>query len=202
MGREVLSRTVKPVLFVLCLMPLLALALMDLGANPIEKLIHHTGEWTLRFLLVTLMVTPLQKITGIGEIARLRRMLGLYAFFYAVLHAGVYFVLDQSLDFRAVLTDVLERPYITVGFAGFLSLIPLAATSTNGMMKRLGGKRWKRLHRLAYFSAFAGTLHFLWLVKADLREPLLYLAIFTVLMLYRLWLHVIRTKVAYHRVSS
>jgi sulfoxide reductase heme-binding subunit YedZ len=182
---KLISHVVKPLLFAVCLIPLLLLGIIDLGANPIETLTHHTGDWALRFLLITLAVTPLQKLTGIGEIVRVRRMLGLYAFFYAVLHAGIYFVLDQGLDFRAVVADVIERPYITIGFAVFLSLIPLAATSTNAMMRRLGGRRWKRLHRIIYLSALGAVVHFLWLVKADLREPLIYLAILLLLLAFR-----------------
>ncbi|PLY13481.1 MAG: sulfoxide reductase heme-binding subunit YedZ [Sedimenticola sp.] len=182
---KLISHVVKPLLFAVCLIPLLLLGIIDLGANPIETLTHHTGDWALRFLLITLAVTPLQKLTGIGEIVRVRRMLGLYAFFYAVLHAGIYFVLDQGLDFRAVVADVIERPYITIGFAVFLSLIPLAATSTNAMMRRLGGRRWKRLHRIVYLSALGAVVHFLWLVKADLREPLIYLAILLLLLAFR-----------------
>jgi sulfoxide reductase heme-binding subunit YedZ len=182
---KLISHVVKPLLFAVCLIPLLLLGIIDLGANPIETLTHHTGDWALRFLLITLAVTPLQKLTGIGEIVRVRRMLGLYAFFYAVLHAGIYFVLDQGLDFRAVVADVIERPYITIGFAVFLSLIPLAATSTNAMMRCLGGRRWKRLHRIVYLSALGAVVHFLWLVKADLREPLIYLAILLLLLAFR-----------------
>ncbi|MCG8428722.1 MAG: sulfoxide reductase heme-binding subunit YedZ, partial [Chromatiales bacterium] len=197
---QIVTRIVKPLLFIACLTPVMLWPFIDLGANPIEKLTHDSGQWALRFLLITLAITPLQKLTGIGELVRLRRMLGLYAFFYALAHASVYFILDQGLDFSAVIADVVERPYITIGFAVFVSLIPLAVTSTNGMIKRLGGKRWKRLHRLVYFSAIGGVLHCIWLVKADLREPLIYLAILMLLLAFRAVPAILRARVS--RVSA
>jgi len=183
------QRADKPILFLVCLLPLL-LILFDtftnrLGANPVEALSHRTGSWTLKFLVLVLMVTPLRKQFGWVRLVPLRRMLGLYAFFYACLHLFVYLVLDRSLLMSEILKDIGKRPYITVGFTVFLLLLPLAATSTNGMIRRLGGKRWKRLHRLVYPAAIGAVIHFLWLVKSDIREPLFYAAIVAVLLLYR-----------------
>jgi len=183
------QRADKPILFLLCLLPLLVI-LFDafsnrLGANPVEALSHRTGSWTLRFLVLVLLVTPLRKQFGWTRLVPLRRMLGLYAFFYACLHLFVYLVLDRSLLMSEILKDIGKRPYITVGFTVFLLLLPLAATSTNGMIRRLGGKRWKRLHRLVYPAAIGAVIHFLWLVKSDIREPLFYAVIVTALLLYR-----------------
>lgn len=156
-----------------------------LGANPIETLTHGTGDWALRFLLITLAVTPLRRLSGWTMLQRLRRMLGLFAFFYACLHFLIWFWLDQSLSLSAMVEDVIKRPYITVGFLAFVLLIPLAATSTRGMMRRLG-RNWQRLHRLVYAVAVLAVLHFLWLVKADWTEPALYGAILSLLLLSRL----------------
>jgi methionine sulfoxide reductase heme-binding subunit len=184
---------VKAAVFVLCLVPLALLlrdaAAANLGANPIEAVTHRTGDWTLRLLLITLAVTPLRSLCGWHALMRYRRMLGLFAFFYAVLHFLTYLVLDQFFHWGEIVADVLERPYITVGFASFLLLVPLAATSTDAMVRRLGGRRWQRLHRLVYFAAAGGVLHYLWLVKADLREPLLYGALLAVLLLTRVWIY-------------
>lgn len=180
----------KPLLFVACLVPLagmIADALGNqLGANPVEALSHRTGDWTLRFLLVTLAVTPLNKRFGWSRLVPLRRMLGLYAFFYASVHFLVYLVLDRSLLLPEILTDVAKRPYITVGFAVWLMLVPLAITSNNAMIRRLGGKRWKQLHRLVYACGVGGVLHYIWLVKSDITEPLMYGAILAVLLLSRM----------------
>lgn len=156
------------------------------GANPVETLSRFTGDWSLRFLLLTLAVTPLRRLTGWNGMQKFRRMLGLFAFLYVCLHFGVYLVFDQFFDWRAIVEDVAKRPYITVGFAGFLLLIPLAVTSTNRMMKRLG-RNWQRLHRLVYPIGVLGVLHYLWLVKADLTEPLLYGGVLAVLLGYRWW---------------
>ena len=142
----------------------------------------------LRFLLITLAVTPLRQLSGWNWLIRFRRMLGLFAFFYALLHFTTYLVLDQYFDLQAIVEDVIKRPYITVGFLAFILLIPLAATSTKAMMKRLG-RHWQRLHRLLYGISILGILHFIWLVKADLLEPLLYAAILAVLLGQRLWHH-------------
>ena len=157
-----------------------------LGANPVETLSHRTGDWSLRFLLLTLAVTPLRRLTGWNGLQKFRRMLGLFAFFYVCLHFGVYLVFDQFFDLSAIFEDIAKRPYITVGFAGFLLLIPLAATSTNGMIKRLG-RNWRRLHRLVYLIGVLGVAHYWWLVKADLGEPLLYAGLAAALLGYRLW---------------
>lgn len=189
-GDDLLSRALKPAIFLVALIPF-ALLLADafggrLGANPVEAITHRTGDWTLRMLLITLAVTPLRRLTGWNRLARVRRMLGLFAFFYACLHLLTYIWLDQFFDLGAVVEDVVKRPYITVGFTSFLLLLPLAATSTDRMARRLGGRRWRRLHRLAYVTAAGGILHFLWLVKADLREPAIYLAVFAVLMAARI----------------
>lgn len=182
-------RADKPLLFLLGLVPL-AIILFDtftdrLGANPVEALSHRTGEWALKFLVLVLLVTPLRKVFGWSRLVPLRRMLGLYAFFYACLHVFVYLVLDRSMLLSEIITDIGKRPYITVGFAVFLMLLPLAITSTNGMIRRLGGRRWKRLHRLVYPAAIGAVLHFLWLVKSDLREPLVYAVLVIALLLYR-----------------
>lgn len=158
----------------------------DLGANPVETLIHHFGDWALRLLLVTLAVTPLRRLTGWNQTVRLRRMLGLFAFFYASLHLATYFVLDRSLLLEEIIDDLTERPYIMVGFAAFVLLVPLAATSTNAMIRRLGGRRWRALHRIVYVAASGGVVHFWWLVKADVREPFIYAALLALLLILRL----------------
>jgi sulfoxide reductase heme-binding subunit YedZ len=179
----------KPLLFLLCVVPLGLLVLRavnnDLGANPVEALTHDTGDWALRFLLITLAVSPLRMLTGKAWPIRYRRMLGLFAFFYAVLHFGIYLWIDQAFLWSEIVADIVKRPYITIGFAAFLILLPLALTSTKGMVRRLG-RRWSSLHKLVYVAAMLGVLHFLWLVKADYREPGLYLLIFLVLMLFRI----------------
>ena len=157
-----------------------------LGANPVEHITHTTGTFALVFLMITLAVTPLRRIARYGSLIRLRRMLGLFAFFYTVLHLSTFVVLDHFFDPAAILQDVFKRPYITAGTVGFLLMVPLAATSTTGMIRRLGGHRWQQLHRLVYFSAIAGVVHFLWLVKADLREPLIFATVLAVLLGYRI----------------
>ena len=183
-------RWLKAALFVLCLVPLARLAWLGthhgLGANPIEYITHSTGWWTLTFLLITLSVTPLRRLTGWSWLLRLRRMLGLFAFFYVCLHFLTYIWLDQFFDWRSMVKDIAKRPFITVGFTAFLLLIPLAATSTNRMVKRLGARRWQRLHRAVYVIAVLGVLHFWWLVKKDIREPLLFGALLGLLLLVRL----------------
>ena len=187
---NVTSWVIKPVLFAAALIPLALLIwggfTGGLGANPVETITFQTGEWALRFLLITLAITPLRRISGWQAAIRLRRMLGLFSFFYVCLHFTTYLWLDQYFSVADILDDIIERPFITVGFTGFILLIPLAVTSTNAMVRRLGGKNWRRLHRLAYVAAGAGTVHFLWLVKADLREPLIYLGVFVGLMALRL----------------
>lgn len=186
----------KKVLFVLCLIPFIILIINavtnNLGANPIEKIRLFTGDWTLYFLLITLAVTPLRKFTGWNELIRYRRMLGLYAFFYACLHFLSYLILDQFFDWVAIWRDVLKRPYITIGTAAFILMIPLAVTSTKKMMQRLG-KKWKRLHSLIYVIGTLGILHFLWLVKADILEPMITGIILVTLLLLRVpWIKNIR----------
>jgi len=182
-------RWFKPVVFLACLIPLGLLGWKAyngaLGANPIEVITHATGDWTLRFLLITLSITPIRKLTGRLWLIRYRRMLGLFAFFYGTLHFLTYIWLDKFFDVHEMLHDVAKRKFITVGFTGFVLLIPLAVTSTTGWIRRLGGKRWQALHRLIYLSAIAGVIHYLWLVKADIREPLKYGAILAVLLGYR-----------------
>jgi len=175
--------------FLLCLAPCLRLvwdaANGDLTANPIEDLTLRTGWWTLTFVMVTLAVTPVRRVTGWNRVVQYRRMFGLFAFFYACLHVSVYFGLDQLLSFDYILEDIVERPYITVGFSAWVLMIPLALTSTKGWIRRLG-RRWQRLHRLVYATAVLGVLHFLWLVKADVREPLIFATVLTGLFLLRL----------------
>jgi methionine sulfoxide reductase heme-binding subunit len=179
----------KPTVFLACLIPFGQLAYYayagELGANPIEFITHFTGDWTLIFILASLSVTPLRKLSGWNGLIRFRRMLGLFAFFYAVLHFSTYLVLDHFFDFHAIVKDVIKRPYITAGFTGFVLMIPLAITSTAGMIRRLG-KRWRQLHRLVYFVAIAGVIHFYWLVKADIRRPVQYGAVLALLLGYRI----------------
>lgn len=181
----------KAAVFLVCLLPLVKLLLelfglagLSLGANPVEELIHRCGIWGLNFLLITLAITPLRKITGKAWLLRLRRMFGLFAFFYILLHFGVYAGLDQRFNLQAIFEDVLERPYITLGMTGLLLLIPLAITSTNGWMRRLG-RRWQKLHRLVYVIAILGVWHFFWQVKLDIREPLIYIGILAILLGFR-----------------
>jgi sulfoxide reductase heme-binding subunit YedZ len=179
----------KPVVFLLCLIPFAQLAFNaytgDLGANPIETITRFTGSWALIILIASLAVTPLRRITGKNELIKFRRMLGLFAFFYAALHFATYMVLDLYFDFPAIVKDVLKRPYITVGFTAFVLMIPLAATSTAGIIRRLG-KRWQQLHYLVYVSAILGVVHFYWLVKADISRPAQYGAALALLLGYRL----------------
>ena len=187
---KTLSR-VKIALFLLALIPLarLILGAVDdaLGANPIEKITRSTGYWTLTLLMFTLSITPLRRLTGWLWWVRVRRMLGLFAFFYASLHFLTYLVLDQFFDWDSIIKDIVKRPYITVGFPAFVLLIPLAATSTNAMIKRLGGKRWRCLHRLVYVTAIGGVVHYWWLVKKDLTNPITFATILAVLLGLRLF---------------
>lgn len=186
-------RGLKATLFVVCLIPfaltgmaVFGFAGFSLGANPVEELIHRNGLWGLRFLLITLSITPLRRLTGYLWLVRLRRMFGLFAFFYLVVHFLCYAVIDQRLALGAIVEDVVERPYITLGMVGLVLLVPLAVTSTNAMMRRLGS-RWQSLHRLVYIVAILGVWHFWWQVKQDIREPLIYAGILAVLLGYRLW---------------
>jgi len=187
-SRTTINRGIKPVVFVLSLVPLSLLlyaAVTDgLGANPVEVLTHQTGLWGLYFLLITLSITPLKKFTGMIWPVSLRRMLGLYAFFYACLHLTVYFWLDQSFVLQDIVEDIIKRPYITLGLTAWLLLVPLALTS-NQFSMRLLKKNWKRLHRLVYIAALLVVVHFIWLVKADYAEPLMYLGMLLLLLLLR-----------------
>ncbi len=183
------KQLIKPVIFILSLLPLSLLTFQYytnmLGANPIEAITHQTGDWTLRFLLLTLTATPLRRLTGWGWPIRVRRMLGLFAFFYASLHLTTYFWLDQFFDWPEIWLDILDRRFITIGMLGFALLVPLAVTSTNTMKQRLG-KAWKKLHRLAYVIPVLGVIHFWWLVKADVLEPLVYALLLAILLAARL----------------
>ena len=188
------NKWMKIPVFLLCLVPagLLAWARFHdgLGANPVEFIQHSTGDWTLRFLIITLAVTPARKLLGLPALIRYRRMLGLFAFFYICLHFATYLWLDQSFDLQSMWIDVAKRKYITIGFLGFVLMIPLAITSTRGWIRRLGGKRWQWLHRAIYISAIAGVIHYAWLVKSDERKPLQYAVLVGILLLYRIvvWL--------------
>jgi methionine sulfoxide reductase heme-binding subunit len=189
MNRVLSSKWSKVVVFLLGLTPLAALVWFayqrDLSANPIEYVTHYTGDWTLRFLLITLSVTPLRMLFKRPAITRFRRMLGLFAFFYACLHLTIWWF-DRQFSLANAVEDVLMRVYITVGMAGYLAILPLAVTSTAGWVRRLTFKRWQRLHRLIYFSAAAGVVHYYWLVKSDVRLPLMYGTILVALLLLRL----------------
>ncbi len=184
----------KITVFLLALIPLAKLvsgAYFDsLGANPIEKITRTTGYWTLTFLLISLTITPLRRFSGWNWLIRLRRMLGLFVFFYASLHFLTYLVLDQFFDWASIVNDIVKRPYITVGFPAFIFLIPLAVTSNNRMIKLLGGKRWLLLHRLVYLCAVGGVVHYWWLVKRDLTNPLTFALLLSLLLGIRLiyWL--------------
>jgi sulfoxide reductase heme-binding subunit YedZ len=188
------SKWTKVAVFFICLIPFGDLVWRSLkgglGANPVEFLQHATGDWTLRFLIFTLCITPFRKLFKLPDLIRFRRMLGLFAFFYVCLHFLTYLGPDQSFDVAAMWKDVAKRPFITVGFLGFVLLIPLAITSTAGWIRRLGGKRWQMLHRAIYISAVAGVIHYYWLVKSDVRKPLFYGALVGILLLWRVgdWL--------------
>ena len=195
----------KSALFALCLVPFAHLvwgvAYDALGANPVEAVTHSTGWWTLFFLCATLCVTPLRRLSGANWLLKLRRMLGLFAFFYVVLHFITYIWLDQWFDLMAIGADVLKRPYITVGFTAFLLLIPLAATSTNAMQRRLG-RNWLRVHRFVYLIAAFGVLHYWWLVKRDITEPALFGLVVASLLGVRLYWTLRRARVARPRVAT
>lgn len=180
---------IKALLFVLCLLPLAASlwqALSGQAVNPVETLTRDSGSWALNLLLAGLAITPLRRLGATGWLLRLRRMLGLYAFFYASVHLLIYLWLDQLFDWAAIVHDIIKRPFITVGMAAFALLLPLAITSTDGWLRRLK-RRWGQLHRLVYPLALLAVLHYLWLVKRDLTEPLLYAAVLAVLLGLRLW---------------
>lgn len=183
------SRWTRVAVFLLCLVPLAQMGVRavqgDLGANPIEFITHATGDWTLRFLAIGLAITPLRRLLSLPDLIRFRRMLGLYAFFYGCLHLLTYLWLDQFFDVASISKDIMKRPFITMGFLSFVVMVPLAITSTAGAIRRMGGQRWQRLHRLVYLSAVAGVIHYWWLVKSDIRLPALYGGIVAVLLLYR-----------------
>jgi methionine sulfoxide reductase heme-binding subunit len=198
------SKWTKVVVFLLCLAPLGSLIwrIVDpllrglpfdtyLTANPIEFLTHATGDWTLRFVIITLAITPLRKIPGMGSLIRYRRMLGLFAFFYGCLHFSIWIGIDKFFAWSEMWKDVQKRRYITVGFAGFVLMIPLAITSTAGWIRRLGGRRWQMLHRAIYLTAVLGVIHYYWQVKSDVRKPLQYAAMVAALLAWRLgaWLY-------------
>jgi sulfoxide reductase heme-binding subunit YedZ len=211
MNADLLTRRIaKPLVFLLCLLPaawlLAAIVALQtggiagwqptsLGANPVEKIQDTLGIWGLRLLLVTLAVTPLREIGGWPRLMVFRRMLGLFAFFYIVLHFLWYLFVDQAIDWAQLLADVAKRPFITAGFTALLLLIPLAVTSTKAAMRRLG-RRWQKLHRLVYAAAILGCVHFWWQVKADIREPAIYAAIAAALLGWRFWRHRRRRQAA------
>jgi len=187
----------KPIVFLACLVPL-ALAIGDLygitgslGANPVEELQDRFGNWALRFVMITLAVSPLRIITGKVWLLRFRRMLGLFAFFYALMHFLNWFVLDQGMLWSAIVEDLVERPFITLGFTALLLLSAMAVTSTNGMRRRMG-KRWDRLHYSVYAVGMLGVWHYWWQVKADIAEPLVYAVILAILLIYRIWRKTVR----------
>jgi sulfoxide reductase heme-binding subunit YedZ len=185
------SAWLKPLAFAVCLLPLARLGWLGfndgLGANPIEFITRSLGTWSLGFLLITLAVSPVRRLTGLGWPIRLRRMFGLYAFFYATLHFLSYIWLDQFFDWAAIAKDIAKRPFITVGVANYLLLIPLALTSTDRMVRRLG-RRWQQLHRLVYVIAAGGVVHYYMLVKQDVTQPVIYGAVFGALLGYRVWI--------------
>jgi sulfoxide reductase heme-binding subunit YedZ len=191
-GRRVdVARGLKVGAFVAALVPASLLVVHaftgNLTANPIDEITDVTGTWTLRFILVTLSITPLRRLTGWNALIRFRRMFGLFAFFYGVLHFSTWFVLDQFFAWEFIVADIVKRPFITVGFTGFVLMIPLALTSTAGWIRRLGGKTWNRLHKLIYLTGIAGVVHYLWLVKVVEAEQIAYAVILTVLLGLRLW---------------
>ena len=202
MRRLLRSKWLKLPVFVLCLVPLGQLVWRalhgQLTANPIEYITHQTGDWTIIFVVITLSVTPARKLLRLPELIRFRRMLGLFAFTYGLLHFSTWVGLDKFFDLADMLADVRKRPFITMGFTGFALMIPLALTSTAGWIRRLGGKRWLALHRLIYATAIAGVVHYYWLVKSDVRKPLFYGALVALLLLLRVgfWLVGQRAKPA------
>ncbi len=187
MGKKI--RWIKTPVFLLCLAPLGWLGWrfwnQDLTSNPLEYITHFTGDWTIRFLVGVLAVTPLRKLLHMPDLIRFRRMIGLFAFFYGCMHFLTYLWLDKLFMFNEMLKDVAKRPFITAGFAALLAMLPLAVTSTRGWIRRMGGKRWQLLHRLVYFSAIAGVVHYYWLVKSDVRLPLLYAGLVALALFYR-----------------
>jgi sulfoxide reductase heme-binding subunit YedZ len=191
MSTPIQHRLGKALVFAACLVPLALLLWRGfnagLGANPIEAITHATGDWTLRFLLITLAITPLRRLSGWNRVIGFRRMLGLFAFFYGTLHLLTYLWLDKFFAWSDILHDIPRRPFITVGFSAFVLLVPLALTSTAASIRRLGGRRWRALHRPIYVAALFGVIHYWWLVKADTTLPATYLSILALLFAVRLW---------------
>lgn len=187
---QILKRMAKPMAFLLCFAPLAFLTWNfftgNLSFNPIEDITHTTGRWALRFLIATVAVSPVRRITGFKELIRFRRMLGLFAFFYGTVHFTIYIWLDHLFDFATILLDIPERPFITAGFTAFILMVPLALTSTRKWISRLGGLRWQLLHRLIYVSAIAGVLHYLWNAKLVELGPVTYMGILAILLGFRL----------------
>jgi len=206
MGFSRLIKWIKLPVFLLCLAPLANLVWKgfhrELTANPIEFIRNSTGFWTLIFLCVALSVTPLRRLLRRNELVRFRRMFGLFAFFYGFLHFITYIWLEQFFDFRAMLEDVYLRPFITAGFIAFVLMIPLALTSTSGMVRRLGGRRWQMLHRLIYFSAIAGVVHFYWKVKSDTTVPVRFAVVVAILLGYRVVAYVMKRRSAMPAVAK
>ena len=183
------SRWTKAVVFLACLAPFLWLAWrfwnQDLTVNPLEYITHFTGDWTLRLIVATLAITPLRKLLRLPDLIRFRRMIGLFAFFYGCLHFLTYLWFDKLFDFQEIVKDVSKRPFITAGFVALVLMAPLALTSTAGWIRRLGGRRWQMLHKLVYLSGLAAVVHYYWLVKSDVRLPLLYASLVAILLAYR-----------------
>lgn len=193
-----LNKLLKPAVFIASLLPLSWLVFKGftsgLGANPIEKTLHHMGDWALNFLMITLALSPLKKLTGFAWPMHIRRMIGLFAFFYATFHVLTYLVADQFFDWDAIIEDIIKHKRIIVGLAGYILMIPLAITSTGKMVQRLGIKRWQALHRMIYLSAICGVIHYLWLVKLDMRTPFIYAAVLSLLLGYRVVLKMIKKE--------
>jgi len=183
------SRWIKVVIFVVCLLPVAWLAKRfytdDLTANPIEFITHFTGDWAIRFVVATLAISPVRKLLQMPDLIRFRRMLGLFAFFYATLHFATWFGLDKFFDMHEILADFTKRRFIIAGLVAYLSMVPLAITSTKGWIRRLGGRRWQKLHRLVYLTGVAVVIHYYWLVKSDIRWPLFYGSLVAILLAYR-----------------
>ncbi len=200
------NRWTKVAVFLACLEPVAALGWrawhQDLGANPVEFITHATGDWTLRFLLFTLAVTPLRELLAAPQLIRFRRMLGLFAFFYGCLHLLTYVWFDKFFDMHEMLGDIAKRPFITVGLTGLLLMVPLAVTSTAGWIRRMGGRRWQLLHRLIYFSGLAAVIHYYWLVKSDIRLPAAYGALLLLLLGYRLFVFAAKKRAAVQAIAK
>jgi len=203
---QLVRRVLKPVVFVAALGPFLWLVYNafwgDLGVNPVETITNETGIWTLRLLAASIAITPIRWLTKWNPIINLRRMVGLFAFFYGTVHFMIYFVLDRSLMFDGLWEDIVKRPYITVGFTAFVLMIPLAITSTKGWIRRLGGSRWNLLHRLVYISASLGVLHYWWKVKLDVTNPMIYAGVVSVLLGWRVVKAVSKRQAAAERRAA